>query len=71
MPRCSTRRARSTGSRRFASLNGPAFYGLPVNTETVTLVRESWLVPERIGLSRGTEVVPFDAGEPLAWRLQD
>src|SRR5215831_8156938 len=26
----------------FASLNGPAFYGLPANTETVTLVREPW-----------------------------
>lgn len=55
----------------FASLFGPQFYGLPPNADTITLVRESWQVPERIGLTRGTEVVPFGAGEPLAWRLQD
>ena len=29
----------------FASLNGPAFYGLPPNTDTITLQRESWEVP--------------------------
>jgi dihydroorotase len=29
----------------FASLNGPAFYGLPVNEGTVTLKRESWTIP--------------------------
>jgi dihydroorotase len=55
----------------FASLSGPAFYGLPPNTGTVTLVRESWQVPDSIGFSRGEEVVPFGAGEPLAWRLVD
>ena len=55
----------------FAALHGPAFYGLPANAGTVTLVRESWQVPERIGLSRGSELVPFCAGETLAWRFQD
>lgn len=55
----------------FASLFGPAFYGLPPNTGTVTLVRESWLVQERIGFSRGEEFVPFAAGETLAWRFVD
>jgi dihydroorotase (homodimeric type) len=33
----------------FASLNGPAFYRLPVNERRVTLHREAWTVPERIG----------------------
>ncbi len=33
----------------FASLNGPDFYHLPVNEGRVTLRRETWTVPERIG----------------------
>ncbi|MBI1205870.1 MAG: dihydroorotase [Azospirillum sp.] len=53
----------------FASLNGPRFYGVPVNAGRVTLVREAWTVPERIDVSADTAVVPFRAGEPLGWRL--
>src|SRR4051812_44974918 len=30
----------------FASIHGPAFYGLPRNTETITLRRETWTAPE-------------------------
>ncbi|KGB53314.1 Dihydroorotase [Sphingopyxis sp. LC81] len=48
----------------FASEHGPNFYGLPLNTGTVTLERGETLVPERVG-----EVVPFHAGETLGWRL--
>src|ERR1041385_9054169 len=33
----------------FAALNGPAFYRLPVNEQRVTLRREKWRVPERVG----------------------
>src|SRR5207244_8509234 len=52
----------------FASLNGPAFYRLPVNETRVTLRREKWTVPKRVG--EGTEAVaPFRAGETLRWRL--
>ena len=54
----------------FASLFGAAFYGLAPNSDTVTLRRESWQVPERFGLTRGEEIVPFGAGETLTWRLQ-
>jgi dihydroorotase len=50
----------------FASLNGARFYGLPVNEERVTFVREAAMVPERIG-----ELVPFHAGETLGWRMVD
>jgi dihydroorotase len=34
----------------FASLNGPAFYGLPLpeESDTVTLVKEPWIVPRYI-----------------------
>src|SRR5262249_12665035 len=48
----------------FASLNGPAFYGLPPNDGRVTLRRERWTVPERVG-----EVVPFLAGSEIEWKL--
>ena len=52
----------------FASLHGAAFYGLPVNEGSVTLVREEHVVPATIDAA-GTPVVPFHAGETLRWRL--
>lgn len=52
----------------FASLNGPAFYGLPLNEGTVTLERAEATVPAVIDAG-GTPVVPFHAGETLGWRL--
>jgi len=52
----------------FASLNGPAFYRLPVNQRRVTLRREPWTVPERLG-DGDNALAPFRAGETLRWRL--
>jgi len=52
----------------FASLNGPAFYRLPVNEGRVTLRREPWIVPERVG-EGDSAVSPFRAGETIRWRL--
>ena len=52
----------------FASLNGPRFYGLPLNNGTITLERGEVKVPERIR-SNGIELVPFHAGETLGWNL--
>ena len=54
----------------FASDHGARFYGLPLNTGTVTLERAPVTVPDRIG-SGDTAVVPFLAGETLGWRLVD
>jgi dihydroorotase len=51
----------------FASLHGAHFYGLPVNTTKVRLVRDPLAVPERYTFDAG-EVVPFHAGRTLAWR---
>jgi dihydroorotase len=51
----------------FASLNGPAFYGLAPNEARITLRREPSRVPEGIGEGK-TAVVPFRAGETLRWR---
>jgi len=52
----------------FASLNGPAFYGLPVNDDKITLTRTAQSVPESLSLA-GTDIIPFHAGEQLAWSL--
>ncbi|RQO67031.1 dihydroorotase [Aquitalea sp. FJL05] len=54
----------------FASLNGPAFYGLAPNADTVTLVKESWQVPAALEYD-GDSLVPLRAGETIHWRLQD
>ena len=52
----------------FASRNGPAFYGLPVNSEMITLERGETAVPQVID-ANGTAIVPYRAGEVLGWRL--
>ncbi len=53
----------------FASHFGADFYGLPRNTQSVTLVRESWTVPATQPFGPET-LVPLRAGEVIAWRLQ-
>jgi dihydroorotase len=52
----------------FASLRGPAFYGLPPNDDTLLLRRESWAVPESYAFAND-RLVPLRAGGTLAWRL--
>ncbi len=52
----------------FASINGPRFYGAPVNEERITLKRESWTVPAEISGDAG-EVKVFRGGERLGWTL--
>ncbi|NRH29079.1 MULTISPECIES: dihydroorotase [Pseudomonas] len=52
----------------FASQNGPDFYGLPRNTDTITLVREPWQAPATLPLGDNS-VIPLRAGETLNWRL--
>ena len=54
----------------FASLHGADFYGLPRNTDTITLVREQWVVPESIDLPTGEPIVPFYAGRQVNWTLK-
>ncbi len=51
----------------FASFNGADFYGLPRNTDTITLVREPWTMPAELPLADGT-IVPLKAGETVNWR---
>ncbi|PLC48782.1 dihydroorotase [Pollutimonas subterranea] len=52
----------------FASLNGPAFYGLPVNQGTLTLNREAYTIPAELPMA-DTTVVPLAGGESLGWKV--
>ena len=54
----------------FASCHGADFYGLPRNPGTVTLVKESWTVPEKILLPNGNSIVPFYAGQEVHWKVK-
>ncbi|OQS43277.1 dihydroorotase [Chromobacterium haemolyticum] len=54
----------------FASLNGPAFYRLPVNEERVTLAKQMWTVPDALPYD-GDALVPLRAGESMSWKLLD
>ncbi len=52
----------------FTSENGPNFYRLPLNEDTVTLVREEYGAPTVLETPAGT-IVPHHAGENLPWRF--
>ena len=52
----------------FASFNGPDFYRLPRNADTITLRREPWQMPAQLGEGPDA-LVPMRAGETMAWRL--
>jgi len=54
----------------FASHHGADFYGLPRNRSTITLVDTLWRVPESILVKNGQTIVPFRAGRPIRWRLE-
>ena len=52
----------------FASFHGADFYGLPRHADTITLRRENWTAPARLGL--GDEaLIPLRAGETIRWRV--
>jgi dihydroorotase len=54
----------------FASVHGPAFYGLPQNSDTVTLRRAPLQIPNAYPFGDDV-VVPMSAGETLAWSVSD
>lgn len=53
----------------FASFNGPDFYGLPRNQETVTLTKQAWPVAESMPFGSDI-VVPIRAGENIEWTVK-
>jgi dihydroorotase len=52
----------------FASFYGADFYGLPRNTDKITLVKESWDVPNELAFG-SDKLIPLRAGERIQWRL--
>ncbi len=54
----------------FASHYGPDFYGLPRNTDTITLEQVNSPVPTAFSFGEA-QVIPLKAGETLRWRLQE
>jgi len=52
----------------FASFYGADFYGLPRNSDTLTLRRESWTPPESFAFG-DAELKPLRSGEALPWRV--
>ena len=53
----------------FCSLNGPRFYGLPVNASFIELVREDSTVIDSIDLPEDA-IIPFLAGETVRWTVK-
>jgi dihydroorotase len=53
----------------FASLHGPAFYGLAPNEGRLTLERAEAAAPSAIETGEGPVVI-FDPGAPLRWRVR-
>jgi len=52
----------------FASFHGADFYGLPRNSGSITLKRESWTPPESYAFG-DAQLKPLAAGEALQWRM--
>ncbi|MDO9452502.1 MAG: dihydroorotase [Stagnimonas sp.] len=52
----------------FACFHGADFYGLPRNTESLTLERKPWAVSPQIGEGEDA-LIPLRAGESVAWRI--
>jgi dihydroorotase len=54
----------------FMSLNGPAFYRLPVNKDSINLEKSAWTVPDSLPFAQQS-LIPFKAGETLQWKIVD
>ena len=54
----------------FASVYGADFYGLPRNSDSITLVKQAWNVPAAYPFGDG-ELVPYRAAEAVSWRLAE
>ena len=55
----------------FASLHGPAFYGLPTNAGTITLVKQAMAIPASLPYLETDALVPLRAGETVAWSIKE
>lgn len=53
----------------FASHNGPDFYGIERNSDTITLVKQPWTMPAEVPFGEH-QVKPLRAGETIDWQLK-
>ena len=53
----------------FASLNGPAHYGLPPNPDKITLEAEAWTAPEAVPVEGNERALVHRGGETIGWRV--
>ncbi len=53
----------------FASLNGPAFYGLPPNDTTITIQKSATLVRETVAVEKAGEIYPLFGGDLVDWSV--
>lgn len=53
----------------FASFHGADFYGLPRHGDHITLIKESWSVPDSYAFGESV-VVPIRAAGTVAWRVR-
>jgi dihydroorotase len=51
----------------FASFYGADFYGLPRNTQTITLIKRNWQMPHTFDFGDQT-VIPLRAGQSIHWQ---
>jgi dihydroorotase len=54
----------------FASHNGPDFYEIPRNTDTVTLIEQSWQVPASLGFG-DDNLIPIRTGDQVLWTIKE
>ena len=52
----------------FASFYGADFYGLPRNTDSITLQKQDWTVPNSMTFGK-EKLIPLRAGETVSWTL--
>ena len=52
----------------FASHNGPDFYGMARNSDTITLTQSDWTVPASLPLG-DERVIPLKANEVMTWKV--
>jgi dihydroorotase len=54
----------------FASHNGPDFYQLPRNEDTITLSERCWRVPDSLTFGQD-DLVPIRTGDEIRWTVKD
>ncbi len=59
----------------FCSVYGARFYKLPLNSDSITLIRQNTIVPNSFKFKSEDqsyqEIIPFHAGQTLSWSLKE